>query len=317
MSHELNPFYPEIAPFNDFLLAVDDQHQVYVEQCGNPKGQPVVFIHGGPGGGCSTNDRRFFDPEKYHIILFDQRGCGRSLPHGSLDNNETSFLVSDIEKIRTHLSIDKWHVFGGSWGATLSLVYAQTHPEQVSSLVLRGIFLGRDIDTSWTFAGGGASRIYPDHWQKYVSVLPDGVEADDIGSIYAILTGDDKALAQRVATAWTQWEMRCCSLMPDPDFVEPTEASAWTHARHEAHYMVNACFLTPNQILANCDKINDIPTTIVHGRFDIVCAFDNAWLLHQALPKSTLVVSEAAGHKSSEPNTKHHLIAATRAMLLY
>jgi proline iminopeptidase len=315
INQELNQFYPEISPFNYFHLAVDDEHQIYVEQCGNPEGQPVLFIHGGPGGGCSANDRRFFDPEKYHIMLFDQRGCGRSLPHGSLKNNETSFLVSDIEKIRQYLAIEKWHVFGGSWGSTLSLVYAQSHPEQVTSLVLRGIFLGRDVDTDWTFSGGGASRIYPDFWQEYLSVLPEGTDAADTQSIYEILIGEDKALAQRVANAWTKWEMRCCALMPDPNFVDSTDESAWTHARHEAHYMVNDCFLSPNQILANTDKIKGIPMTIVHGRFDIVCAFDNAWLLHQALPKSRLIVSEAAGHKSSEPNTKHHLIAATQAML--
>jgi proline iminopeptidase len=313
----LNDFYPEIAPFNDFFLAVDDHHQVYVEQCGNPNGQPVLFVHGGPGGGCSTNDRRFFDPAQYHIILFDQRGCGRSLPHGSLKNNETAFLIDDIEKIRNHLSITKWHVFGGSWGSTLSLVYAQKHPEKVTSLVLRGIFLARDVDTNWTFSGGGATRIFPDYWQEYLNVLPEGEAQASTQSAYQMLIGDDKVLAQKVATAWSIWEIRCCTLLPDQDFVDAAtnEYHAWTLARHEAHYMVNNCFLTDNQILKDCEHIKDIPTTIVHGRYDIVCPADNAWLLHQALAKSTLIYSDASGHASIEPNTKHHLIAATQAML--
>ena len=310
-------FYPEISPFNDFLLDVDGQHQIYIEQCGNPEGQPVLFIHGGPGGGCSINDRCFFDPEQYHIILFDQRGCGRSLPHGCLDNNETSFLVADIEKIRQHLQIKQWHVFGGSWGSTLSLVYAQTHPISVKSLVLRGIFLGRDVDTNWTFSGGGATRIFPDYWQDYVDVLPQGSAQANTKAAYEMLVGEDKVLAQKVASAWSLWETRCCTLIPDQAFVDAKsdDRATWTLARHEAHYMVNDCFLTDNQILANCDKIKDIPTAIVHGRYDIVCPADNAWLLHQKLPNSTLVLSEASGHASVEPNTKHHLISATQAML--
>ncbi|KGJ90528.1 prolyl aminopeptidase [Thalassotalea sp. ND16A] len=313
----MNEFYPEISPFNDFLLAVDEQHKIYVEQCGNPDGQPILFIHGGPGAGCSTNDRRFFDPEKYRIILFDQRGCGRSHPHGCLDNNDTSHLVSDIEQIRQHLNIEQWHVFGGSWGSTLALVYAQTHANSVISLVLRGIFLARDIDTNWTFSGGGATRIFPDYWQEYLSALPAGESQPGVHTAYNLMTGDDKALAMKVAKAWSIWEIRCCTLIPDQAFVDAAtgDKSAWTLARHEAHFMVNDCFLKPNEILANCDKIENIPTVIVHGRYDIVCPFDNAWLLHQQLPNSTLIASEASGHASIEPNTKHHLIAATQQML--
>jgi proline iminopeptidase len=313
----MNELYPEISPYSDFLLSVDEQHQLYVEECGNPNGQPVIFIHGGPGGGCSAKDRRFFDPEKYRIILFDQRGCGRSLPHGCLEHNETLYLIDDIEKIRQQLTIDTWHVFGGSWGSTLSLVYAQAHADKVNSLVLRGIFLGRDVDTNWTFAGGGATRIYPDYWHEYLAELPEGSSQANVRAAYDILVGDDKELAQKVATAWSIWEIRCCTLIPDQAFVDAAtgDDAAWTLARHEAHYMVNNCFLTDNQILANCDKIQNIPTTIVHGRYDIVCPADNAWLLHQALPKSTLVISEASGHASIEPNTKHHLIAATQAMV--
>lgn len=313
----MQDFYPEISPFNHFSLNVDEQHFLYVEQCGNPDGEPVIFIHGGPGGGCSENDRRFFDPDKYHIILFDQRGCGRSLPHGCLDNNETQYLVADIEKIRQQLRIEKWHVFGGSWGSTLSLVYAQSHPDKVCSLVLRGIFLAREIDTNWTFSGGGATRVYPDFWQEYLSALPKGESQATVKAAYDILVGEDKELAQKVATAWSLWEIRCCTLVPDQAFVDAAtdDESAWTLARHEAHYMVNGCFLAENEILENCDKIQHIPTIIIHGRFDIVCPFDNAWLLHKALPQSTLVISESSGHASIEPNTKHHLIEATQHML--
>lgn len=314
----MNEFYPEIEPYHHFLIKVDNQHQIYVEECGNPNGQSVLFIHGGPGGGCSTNDRRFFDPEKYRIILFDQRGCGRSLPHGCLTNNETNFLVSDIEQIRQKLGIKQWHVFGGSWGSTLALVYAQAYPTKVMSLVLRGIFLGRAQDTDWTFSGGGATRIYPDFWQEYLDVLPHGRAQASVQAAYEIMVGDDKALAMRVAKAWSIWEIRCCTLIPNQAFVDAAtgDEKAWTMARHEAHFMINDCFLTDNQILANCHKIKDIPMTIVHGRFDIVCPFDNAWQLHQALPQSTLITSQASGHASIETNTKHHLIEATKAMLL-
>lgn len=313
----MNEFYPEIMPYNDFLLDVDGQHKIYVEQCGNPNGQPVLFIHGGPGAGCSTNDRRFFDPEKYRIILFDQRGCGRSHPHGCLDNNDTSYLVSDIEKIRLYLNITQWHVFGGSWGSTLALVYAQTFADNVTSLVLRGIFLARDIDTNWTFSGGGATRIFPDYWQDYLSALPDSELPASVNSAYNVMTGEDNALAMKVAKAWSVWEIRCCTLEPNQAFVDAAtnDKSAWTLARHEAHFMVNNCFLSNNQILANCAKIDHIPTIIVHGRYDIVCPIDNAWLLHQQLSNSTLIVSEASGHASIEPNTRQHLIAATTKML--
>jgi proline iminopeptidase len=314
----MHQFYPEIEPFTHFLLGVDQQHQLYVEQCGNPRGQPVLFVHGGPGGGCSDNDRRFFDPDKYHIILFDQRGCGRSLPHGCLEQNDTPHLVNDIEKIRQHLNIDIWHVFGGSWGSTLSLVYAQSYPQQVKSLTLRGIFLGRPQDTAWTFTGGGAARIFPDYWQQYLSALPTADSQSCVQSAYQIMIGEDQEAAFKVAKAWSLWEMRCCTLIPDQSFVDAatTDERCWTLARHEAHFMAHDCFLSANQILANCDKIKDIPTTIVHGRYDIVCPFDNAWSLHQTLPKSTLFISEAAGHASSEAETKHHLIGATRSALL-
>ncbi len=312
----MNQLFPEIQPYHSELLAVDALHQLYIEQCGDPHGQPVLFIHGGPGAGCSENDRRFFDPQKYRIILFDQRGCGRSKPFGSLENNETQYLVADIEKIRQHLAIDKWHVFGGSWGSTLSLVYAQSYPENVLSLVLRGIFLGRPEDTQWTFESGGGTRIFADYWQEYLACLPDGERQQSVKAAYDIMIGDDKALAEKVAQAWAKWEIRCCTLEPNEAFVEALtgDDNCWTLSRHEAHYMVHDCFLAENQILANCDKIQEIPTVIVHGRYDIVCPFDNAWLLHQQLPQSSLVISKTAGHASIEPETTHHLINATNQM---
>ena len=298
----MNEFYPELEPYNHCLLDVGNDHQIYVEECGNPTGRPVVFIHGGPGAGCSTDDRRFFDPSIYRIILFDQRGCGRSLPHGCLDKNETNYLVEDIEKIRQQLDIDKWHVFGGSWGSTLSLVYAENHPERVKSLVLRGIFLARPEDTHWTFTGGGATRIYPDYWQDYLDLIPAGGSQGNIEKAYELMTGDDPEIAQQVARAWSEWEIRCCTLVPNEEFVKAatSDESCWTLARHEAHFMVNDCFLAANEILKNSYKLADIPTIIVHGRYDVICPFDNAWLLHKALPLSRLVVSETAGHASVE-----------------
>jgi len=313
----MTEFYPEITPYNEFLLKADHQHELYVEECGNPKGEPVVFLHGGPGGGCSTNDRRFFDPSKYRVILFDQRGCGRSTPHGCLDNNDTKSIVGDIEKIREKLNIQTWHVFGGSWGSTLSLVYAQTHPHKVKSLVLRGIFLARQKDTDWTFNGGGATRIYPDHWDEYLTALPSGITESSVKIAYDILTGEDKEAAMKLAKAWSTWEIKCATVLPNKEFVDAAsqDNAAWTLARHESHFMINDLFLSENQIINNCDKIKDIPTIIVHGRYDIVCAFDNAWLLHQHLPKSQLVISETAGHASIEPETINHLVNATNKML--
>ncbi|MBC3765091.1 prolyl aminopeptidase [Neptunicella marina] len=305
-------FYPAIEPYEHQLLDVGDGHQLYVEQCGNPQGIPMLFIHGGPGAGCSKNDRRFFNPAIFRVVLFDQRGCGRSLPHGELDNNTTSDLVADIEKIRCHLGIEQWHVFGGSWGSTLSLVYAQQHPQQVLSLTLRGIFLAREQDTNWTFAGGGASRIFADSWQRFLTDAGITEREFSIENCYCILTGDDKQQAMKMARAWSIWEISSCTLLPDEAFLSQCDddKSCWTLARHEAYYMVNQCFLSDNQILTNCDKIAEIPTTIVHGRYDIVCPFDNAWLLHQALPNSKLVISHSGGHASAEPETRHHLIAA-------
>lgn len=314
----MNNFFAEIEPFHSQMLAVGDGHQLYVEQCGNPKGQPVVFIHGGPGGGCSSTDRRFFDPERYHIVLFDQRGCGRSVPHGSLEDNETSHLVADLEVIRQHFNFKQWHVFGGSWGSTLALVYAQNHPDSVTSLVLRGIFLGRRKDTMWTFTEeGGAARLFPEYWQEYLSALPQDDKRDALTLAYEIMTGPDKVEALKVAKAWSKWEISCCTLVPNEEYMTfyEDDDSSWTLARHESHYMINDCFIEENEILDNCHKIADIPTVIVHGRYDIVCPLDNAWLLHQQMPHSELIIAQQSGHASVEPEITHHLVAATNKML--
>jgi proline iminopeptidase len=313
----MNQLFAEITPFHTQLLDVGEGHQLYVEQCGNPQGQPVIFIHGGPGAGCSETDRRFFEPDQYHIILFDQRGCGRSLPFGSLESNTTEHLVADIERIRQHFAIDKWHVFGGSWGSTLSLVYAQTHPNVVKSLVLRGIFLAREQDNQWTFDGGGGTRIFADYWQEYLDALPANVEKGNISYAYQLMIGDDKELALRVAKAWAKWETSCCTLEPNEQYLAQatTDDRCWTISRHEAHFLHHGCFLEDNQIINNAQNIAHIPTTIVHGRYDIVCPFDNAWLLHKALPHSKLVISRTAGHSSTERETTHHLVNATNAML--
>lgn len=310
---QLTDFYPEIQPFETFMLDVGNGHEIYVERCGNPNGQPVIFLHGGPGGGCGDNDRRFFDPDIYHIILFDQRGCGRSLPHGSLTHNETQYLVADIEAIRQKLTIEKWHVFGGSWGSTLALVYAQTHPEQVISLALRGIFLARPQNAHWLFGGGGASEIFPDHWQDYTDVLSQYSDEISIDAAHKILIGDDQKAAMAVAKAWALWELNSCTLLPNPEFVKEAEDDAfcWTLARHECHYMATNCFLKPDQIINDCHKINHIPTIIVHGRYDIVCTMENAHTLMKHLDNAELVISQAAGHASSELETRHHLINAT------
>lgn len=313
----MNDFYPEIEPFKHFLFEVSEEHTLYVEQCGNPHGEPVVFIHGGPGLGCSTHDRRFFDPDKYHIILLDQRGCGRSLPHGHLINNKTDLLVEDLEKIRKKLKINIWHIFGGSWGSVLSLIYTQTHPKRVQTLVLRGIFLARNEDIKWTYSGGGSTKIFADHWQEFIDTAGLAEGKISTKAIYNILMGIDEKSAMKMAKAWTKWEISCCTLLPNEEFLAEctSDESCWTLARHAFHYMVNNCFLLENQIIENCHKIAHIPTIIIHGRYDIVCPFENAWLLHQQLPNSQLLVSSSAGHASIEPETRHLLITATKNML--
>ncbi|MBX9586480.1 MAG: prolyl aminopeptidase [Gammaproteobacteria bacterium] len=309
--------YPAIQPYEQHMLSVAEPHQLYVEVCGNPNGMPVLFVHGGPGGGCSEDHRRFFDPNKYRIILFDQRGSGRSTPHADLTENTTQALVSDMEMIRDFLGVDQWVLFGGSWGSTLSLVYAQTYPDRVAGLILRGIFLSRQHDMYWLFNGKGANYVYPDYWEDFTSAVNLNGHSNYIDAYHAVLTGEDEVARMAAAKAWSAWEGRCSSLQLTQDAMQWTSDphTALSLARIECHYMVNNCFLAPNQILDNMDKIENIPGIIVHGRYDMVCTFENAWRLHKAWPASTLQIIPDAGHSSKESGIIDALVRATQTMI--
>jgi len=307
----MQTLYPEIKPYARHELSVEAPHVLYVDESGSPDGLPVVFVHGGPGAGCDALSRRFFDPNLYRIITFDQRGCGRSTPHASLENNTTWDLVADMELIREHLNIDKWVLFGGSWGSTLSLAYAQTHPDRVSALILRGIFLCRQQELQW-FYQQGASRMFPDFWQDYVAPIPVDERGDMIQAFYKRLTGPDQIAQMHAAKAWSTWEGRTATLRPNPQVVERfSEAHrALSIARIECHYFVNNAFLEPNQLLNNMPNIAHLPGIIVHGRYDVICPLENAWELHQAWPNSELQIIRDAGHAASEVGTTDALVRA-------
>ncbi len=307
--------FPEIKPYARHDLAVDDIHTLYVEESGVPDGIPVLFIHGGPGAGCSRQDRRFFDPEKYRIILFDQRGAGRSSPHAELENNTTQHLIEDIEAIRQHLEVDKWVLFGGSWGSTLSLLYAQSYPDKVLGMVLRGIFLCRDEDLHW-FYQSGAERIFPDYWQEFVHPIPEEERGDLLSAYYQRLTSSNEIAKMSAAKAWSLWEGRCATLRPNPDvvnaFADPHLAMSL--ARIEAHYFINKAFIKSNQILDNMTRIENIPAIIVHGRYDIVCPLDNAHALYERWQEAELNIIRDAGHAAREPSIIDALVKATEEM---
>jgi proline iminopeptidase len=309
--------YPAIQPYEQHLLPVDKPHQLYVEVCGNPEGQPILFVHGGPGSGCSEDHRRYFDPNKYRIILFDQRGAGRSTPHADLSENTTQALISDMEHIREFLGVEQWVLFGGSWGSTLSLVYAQTYPERVCGLILRGIYLNRQHDIDWLYNGAGANYVFPDYWENFTAAIKLNGHSNYIEAYNAVLTGTDEVARMAAAKAWSAWEGSCIALqlsqealdsMTDPHF-------ALSLARIECHYFLNNCFLEPDQILKNMDKIQHIPAIIVHGRYDMVCSVENAWTLHKAWPGSTLHIIPDAGHSSKEPGIVDALVRATHTMV--
>ena len=308
----MKKLYPSIRPYNKQYISVSDIHRLYVEESGDPKGIPVVFIHGGPGAGTTANDRRFFDPEKYRIILFDQRGAGQSKPHASLHENTTQHLINDLETIRQELGVDRWVVFGGSWGSTLSLAYAQTHTDRVLALILRGIFLCRDQDIRW-FYQDGASHIFPDYWEDYMHVIPKAERDDMLNAYYRHLTSPNDIERMAAAKAWSTWEGRCATLDPNPAVVErfgdPHTAVAM--ARIEAHYFVNKIFLEKDQLTNNAYKLANIPGYIVHGRYDMVCPIDQAFALHKAWPQATLEIIRDAGHASSEPGIVDALVKAT------
>lgn len=307
--------YPEIKPYATHRLIVDKPHQLYIEECGNPEGLPVVFVHGGPGAGCEPYHRRFFDPNVYRIILFDQRGCGRSIPHAELAGNTTQSLVADMEVIRQHLKIDTWVVFGGSWGSTLGLVYAQAHAEAVSGLILRGIFLCSRREIDW-FYQDGASRIFPDYWEDFLRPIPEAERGDLVRAYYKRLVGDDEVARMAAAKAWSLWEGRAATLQFSKSVVDyfARPSTALSLARIECHYFMNDSFLEADQILRNVHRLADIPTIIVHGRYDIVCPIENAWALHRAWPQATLKIIADAGHSASEPGVTDALIRATMTL---
>ena len=304
--------YPAIKPYVTHSLAVDALHTLHVEECGNPDGLPVVFVHGGPGAGCEPWHRRFFDPEVYRIVLFDQRGCGRSTPHAELRDNATQHLVADMERIRAHLGIERWVVFGGSWGSTLALVYAETHPERVLGLILRGIFLCRPAEIRW-FYQEGASWLFPDYWEEYLRPIPEGERGDLVGAYYRRLTGEDEIARMAAAKAWSRWEGKTSNLLPRKEVVDHFSEpyTALSLARIECHYFMNNSFLEPDQILRDAQRLADIPGVIVHGRYDAVCPLRNAWELHQAWPRAELRVIPDAGHSALEPGIVEALVRAT------
>lgn len=307
--------YPEIKPYATHRLAVDKPHQLHIEECGNPDGLPVAFVHGGPGAGCEPYHRRFFDPNVYRIILFDQRGCGRSTPHAELTDNTTQALVADMEVIRQHLKIDKWVVFGGSWGSTLGLVYAQTHPQAVLGLILRGIFLCGRREIHW-FYQDGASRIFPDYWEDFVRPIPEAERGDLVRAYYKRLVGDDEVARMAAAKAWSLWEGRAATLQLSKSVVDhfAKPSTALSLARIECHYFMHDSFLEADQILRNAHRLADIPAIIVHGRYDIVCPVENAWALHRAWPQATLKIIADTGHSASEPGITDALIKATMTL---
>ena len=311
MENQLN-LYPKIKPYDSGFLNID-QHQIYFEQCGNPNGKPALFLHGGPGGGGSEEVRRFFNPDIYRIIVIDQRGCGRSKPHGCLENNTTWHLVSDIENLREKLGIEKWLVFGGSWGSTLSLAYAQAHPKSVSELVLRGIFLLRKEELHW-FYQDGASRIFPEAWSGFLDIIDEDKRDNLMSSYHEIFKSDNKEKRLKAAIAWSKWEAATSSLAYKPSLIEEfsNPEFALAFALIENHYFVNkGWFKTENQIIENIDIIRSIPAVIVQGRYDVVCPMKTAWELSEAWPEAELIVAPGSGHTAFEKEITHALISAT------
>jgi proline iminopeptidase len=305
--------YPPIEPFDTGYLAVGDGHEIYYEQSGNPEGKPALFVHGGPGGGGDVNARRFFDPARYRIVVFDQRGSGRSSPHASLEANTTWHLVADMERLRRQLEVDRWLVFGGSWGSTLALAYAETHPEAVSELVLRGIFLLRQVELGW-FYQVGASLIFPEQWQRFLAPIAPAERGDLLGAFHRRLLSDDAAVRLEAARAWSIWEGATSSLLQNPKREDQfgTPEFALALARIEAHYFVNRGFFEhENQLLDNVERIRRIPAVIVHGRYDVVCPIDTAFELHRRWPEADFKIVPDAGHSAYEPGITAELVAAT------
>lgn len=317
--------YPPVEPYDSGFIEVDGGHRLYWEACGNPSGRPALFLHGGPGGGCSANNRRLFDPDRYRIVLFDQRGCGRSRPHAStgsgLRANTIAHLLSDMETLRRTFGIDRWLLLGGSWGATLALAYAQAHPERVSAMVLRGVFTARHSELRWLYSEG-ASSLFPDAWERFNAPIPEAERGDLVAAYYALLSGGgrgrDPALAVAAARAWCAWENEIMTLLPDnQEHMTPDprrdDMSLLALARIETHYFVNGAFLQEGQIISNAHRMSHIPGVIVQGRYDAVTPAVTAFDLHKAWPRADLRIVPDAGHASSEPGILRRLIAATHA----
>jgi proline iminopeptidase len=312
-SAERRTFYPEIEAYRTGRLKVGEVHEIYWEESGNPRGKPVVFVHGGPGGGTEPKQRRFFDPAVYRIVLFDQRGSGKSTPYASLVENTTHHLIADMEQLRAHLDIDKWQVFGGSWGSTLALAYAEAHPTRVSELVLRGIFLLRKIEIDW-FYQRGCDAIFPDAWEDYLAPIPVEERGNMLQAYHKRLTSDDPVVRVEAAKAWSIWEGRTSCLHSNADLIARTGGGefALAFARIECHYFVNNGFFEKDtQLLDEIGKIRHIPTVIVQGRYDVVCPMESAWALHRAFPEADLRIAPDAGHSAFEPGNVHELISAT------
>ena len=311
----MNDLFPPIEPFKTEHLKVSPLHEVYVEQSGNPEGQPIVFLHGGPGGGTDPKHRQFFDPAHYRIVLLDQRGCGHSRPTAELEENGTWELVHDLELIRKHLGIRSWIVFGGSWGSTLALAYAVKHPTRVKGLILRGIFLCRPEEIRW-FYREGTSNLFPDLWDQYVSIIPEEERGDLVAAYHRRLTGSDREAQLAAAQAWSKWEGATSKLYVTQEMIDSFDdpKHALEFARIENHYFTNNAFFdSPNFLLENIEKIRQIPGVIVHGRYDVVCPAKNAWDLHKAWPEAQLHIVPDAGHSAWEPGIQAKLVEATEA----
>ncbi len=312
----MSDLYPPIHENRHFYLKVDDEHEIYVEECGNEAGIPVVFLHGGPGAGCESYHRQLFDPEKYRIILFDQRGCGRSHPHASLHNNTTQDLIADMEKIRKELDIAQWVVAGGSWGSTLALVYAETFPQRVLGLIVRGIFLASKAEIEW-FYQGGASKFFPDYWEDFIQPIPEDERGDLVQAYHRRLNGDNEIARMRAAKAWSLWEARTATLLPSSSIMKhfSDPHNALSIARIETHYFMHDCFLEENQLLDNASRLKNIPGYIIHGRYDMICPIQQAFSLHKAWELSGLYIVQGAGHSASEAGITTALVKAGNDML--
>jgi proline iminopeptidase len=312
-SRALRSFYPEIQPYRTGYLQVSPLHSIYFEESGNPTGKPVVFLHGGPGGGTSPKQRRFFNPDRYRVVLFDQRGCGKSRPHASLEDNTTWYLVSDIEALRTHLGIERWQVFGGSWGSSLALAYAQSHPDRVSELVLRGIFLLRRWELEW-FYQRGTSALFPDAFEPFRDLIPEAERGDMIAAYYRRLTSENPIERQEAARIWSVWEASTSHLLQDQGYIQSAAGDEFSlaFARIEAHYFMNGGFLRhEQQLLDDVEKIRHVPCVIVQGRYDVVCPVQSAFELSRRFPEAELRIVPDAGHSAFERGILHELVLAT------